>query len=207
MHILQHTSTALYLVLVNLIPLFGVLFFDWSVYSILIIYWLESAVIGFWNIMKMRKSEARSKPGEIISTRLNGKPITQMAKPAIIFFFIIHYGIFMTVHGAFVLLFFGLQTGFDADPLGIVLAAVSLFVSHGLSYKQNFIGKGEYKKKSVDRLMMEPYGRILIMHFVIIGGAFLIASFNGPEILVVLLVVLKIILDLAGHAWEHRSGS
>ena len=41
------------LLIVNLIPLFGALFLGWSLFSILIIYWLESAVIGFYTLIKM----------------------------------------------------------------------------------------------------------------------------------------------------------
>jgi len=41
------------LILSNLIPLIGVLFFGWDVSTILILYWSENVIIGFYNIFKM----------------------------------------------------------------------------------------------------------------------------------------------------------
>jgi hypothetical protein len=42
----------------NLIPLFGVLYLDWELYSIILIYWLENAVIGIFNVPKMASARA-----------------------------------------------------------------------------------------------------------------------------------------------------
>ncbi len=44
------------LIAANTIPLFGVFIFGWDVFDILLIYWLESGVIGFYNILKMIKA-------------------------------------------------------------------------------------------------------------------------------------------------------
>ena len=45
------------LVVANLIPLVGVLFFDWNVWMILVVYWLENGVVGFFNVLKMLRAE------------------------------------------------------------------------------------------------------------------------------------------------------
>ena len=37
----------------NLIPLFGVLVWDWSTFEVVILYWLENVIIGAINILKM----------------------------------------------------------------------------------------------------------------------------------------------------------
>ena len=37
----------------NAIPLIGVLFFGWSLLTILVIYWLENGIVGFWNVPKI----------------------------------------------------------------------------------------------------------------------------------------------------------
>jgi hypothetical protein len=49
--------TVLFLIAVNLIPLFGVLFFGWSLFSIMFLYWIENGIIGFFNILKSALGE------------------------------------------------------------------------------------------------------------------------------------------------------
>ena len=45
------------LIVANLVPLVGVLWFGWNVWTILIIYWLENGVVGVFNVLKMRRAE------------------------------------------------------------------------------------------------------------------------------------------------------
>jgi hypothetical protein len=47
------SRTAILLLLANLIPLVGVLFFDWSLLTILVLYWLENGIVGLWNVPKI----------------------------------------------------------------------------------------------------------------------------------------------------------
>ncbi len=47
------TPSVASLVLANLIPLVGTLFFGWSSGVILVLYWFETAVIGFYSILKL----------------------------------------------------------------------------------------------------------------------------------------------------------
>lgn len=52
----RRTSTsrsALFLLLANAVPLIGVLFFGWSLLTILVLYWLENGIVGFWNVLKI----------------------------------------------------------------------------------------------------------------------------------------------------------
>ncbi|MGB2011794.1 MAG: DUF6498-containing protein, partial [Akkermansiaceae bacterium] len=37
----------------NLIPLAGVLAWDWSIFHVVVVYWLENVIIGAINILKM----------------------------------------------------------------------------------------------------------------------------------------------------------
>ena len=47
------TRSAIVLVVANVIPIVGVLFFGWSLITILVLYWLENGIVGFWNIPKI----------------------------------------------------------------------------------------------------------------------------------------------------------
>ncbi len=45
------------LLVANLVPLVGVLWFGWNVWTILTIYWLENGVVGVFNVLKMLHAE------------------------------------------------------------------------------------------------------------------------------------------------------
>jgi hypothetical protein len=47
------SRSAVLLVVANAIPLIGVLFFGWSLWTILVLYWLENGIVGFWNVPKI----------------------------------------------------------------------------------------------------------------------------------------------------------
>jgi hypothetical protein len=47
------SRSAILLLAANLIPLVGVLLFDWSLLTILVLYWLENGIVGLWNVPKI----------------------------------------------------------------------------------------------------------------------------------------------------------
>ncbi len=106
------------LIAANAIPLFGVLFLGWNVWLILIVYWLENGVVGFFNVLKILRAEGPIDPAS--GWQMNGKPMPAVGRGAIASFFLIHYGIFWVVHGVFVLtlpIFAGIGSAFrDAGP-------------------------------------------------------------------------------------------
>lgn len=190
--------SSLSLILVNIIPLWGVIWREWDIFSIMILYWLESAVVGFFNILKMEK--------------INSYKFTPLVP-----FFIVHYAIFMFVHLFFILKFFQANLGQVTEYLeaakivfkyleSLFVSTAFLFLSHGLSFMFNFIRKREFINFSLRQQMILPYKRIIIMHLVIILVAigFVYNDYNQTLSAVVFLVVLKTIFDLSAHIFEHR---
>jgi hypothetical protein len=47
------SRSAVVLLVANLIPLVGVLFFGWSLLTILVLYWLENGIVGLWNLPRI----------------------------------------------------------------------------------------------------------------------------------------------------------
>jgi hypothetical protein len=192
------------LLIANLIPLFGVLFGGWNVFAILALYWWENVVIGVLNILKMKKAQ-----GHLItnmSMTNNGKPVVgeQAQRTFLLSFFALHYGIFTFVHGVFIAIFFFSQ---HLPFVGVAVSALSLTLSHFMSYLTNFIGNKEYLRVSPDQLFWQPYKRIIVVHVVtIIGGVFAFGQ-SDPKPLMLLMVGLKIIVDLISHLAEHRNAS
>ncbi len=184
------------LIAVNLFPLFGVLFLHWSLFAVMFLYWLESAIIGFFNIPKMVKAEGKN----TANFTINDKPISKVSKITAIPFFIIHYGMFMAVHGVFVFVLFG---PINVSAWELFLGFLFLFISHGLSYKFNFLANQEFKKVSFGEQMMKPYSRIIIMHLTILFGGAGAKALGAPPLALIVMIVIKTAIDLASHMREH----
>ncbi|MEO8581344.1 MAG: DUF6498-containing protein [Patescibacteria group bacterium] len=172
----------------NLIPLFGVIYFHWNVFSLMVLYWLENVLIGVFTVQKMKRAEA----GNLDSV--------QAERSFFIPFFTIHFGMFTLVHGIFVLIFFYSP---EASLWGIFLTFLSMCLSHFISYQTNYLGRGEYLHTSVERLFISPYPRVIVMHLTVILGGFFVLS-NHSVYALVILVILKTLADLGSHLFEHR---
>ncbi len=192
-------SSALALLAANLVPLYGVLALGWKVAPILVFYWVENLVVGFFNILKMARAQGAL--GDSYMT-LNGKPVTRDSRKALMFFFALHYGGFTLGHGVFVMVMF--SPGLRNLPGEMGLALLVLSVSHGYSYRRNFIGRGEYLNVSFARLFWQPYARVIVMHLTIIVGGALAAGLGSPLGALLVLVGLKTVIDLVSHRLERK---
>lgn len=225
---------AIALVAANAVPLAGVLFFGWSLWTILVIYWLENGIIGFWNLPRIVLAR-----GSGPATGLFPMPAYSRIGAAI--FFLFHYGIFWFVHGVFVFAlpaFAGLAqpatTGgplpgviigpqgpgfgpFDspvaaAGPFGsidgtsVAIAGLALFLSHGYSFFASYLAGREYLRASPAGQMGAPYGRVVILHMTILLGAFGIAFLGAPIAALAVFVVLKTAFDLGLQLRAHGAG-
>ena len=197
---LRLSPSALVLVAANLVPLAGVLFFGWSRVRD------AAALLG-----RERDRRGIQRPAHAVAQPDN--PLMWVAKAGMIPFFVVHYGIFTAVHGVFVLTLFGgvHERGFPGPTAffhavqgaGIWPAALALAASHAVSFAFNYIGGGEYRTAALASLMSRPYGRVMVLHGVILGGGFLVQALGAPLAAIALLVVLKTGLDLVGHLREH----
>lgn len=190
------------LIVANLVPLVGVLWYGWDVWAILIIYWLENGIVGLFNVLKMRRAGGPTDGPAGGSDRAFAIP-----------FFIMHYGMFWLVHGVFVLLLpVFAMIGTDGepdfsttlDPPALLFVLAGLFISHGASYRLNYIGRGEYLRTTASEQMFAPYGRLVVLHVTIIFGAIVIGMTGAPAAAIVVLVVLKTAFDLGLHLAAHR---
>src|SRR4029078_4183573 len=177
-------------------------------------YGLENGVVGVFNILKMAKA-AGPEPTGRAAVLYNGRPVVggSAAKAALIPFFIVHYGIFWVVHGIFILTlpqfqaFGGESAGIANDPGAVVFVLIGLTISHGVSYRFNYIRRGEYLRMSVGAQMSAPYCPLMILHITIIIGGVDIAMTGAPSAAVLILVLLKTALDLGLHLASHLSDS
>jgi len=189
------SPSTLALIGANLIPLAGVLFLDWKLGDVMVLFWAESAVIGFWNVIKLA---------------VVGKWAALFAAP----FFVGHFGGFMAGHFLFIYYLFvrginaaGPEPGVWAALLDLFVplwpALAALFISHGVSFFTNYLGRREYLGMDLKTQMGEPYKRIIVMHLTIIIGGFLTMLLRTPAAALLLLIALKTATDLYAHRKEH----
>ncbi len=190
-----------YLIIVNLIPIFGVAFFDWSLYQILLMYWLENIVIGFYTILKI----AKARGGFMFSPGNNH--LGTWFKCLIIPFFVIHFGGFTLGHGIFIYAIFGPQGLLPEVAIGLaslVIAFCLFMLSHGVSYYQNYIKNEEFLQTAPLELTIAPYSRIVVTHLSVIGGAFVFTFLGLSSLSKVVIIILKVYLDYKFHMREHQ---
>jgi hypothetical protein len=188
-------GTAVVLVAANLVPVLGVLLWGWRLADVMVLYWAESAIVAFYTLLKM------------------GVVGRWLAIPGGVFF-LGHFGAFMAIHFLFLYEIFvrGLHAGGREPPLRDALtevflplwpALLALFVSHGVSFAANFLGRHEYRSASLKALMAAPYNRVVLMQVTLIFGGGLALVLNDTRPALVLLVALKVAADLYAHRRER----
>jgi len=101
----------------------------------------------------------------------------------LILMFISAFGVFMVFHLGLIFLTIFLKSRFTFEYFDkiffenfLILIGI-LFISHLISYKINFINKKEYEKLDSERILAQPFKRVIPMSVVLIAGfAF---SFSG----------------------------
>lgn len=195
------TIADIYLILVNLVPLYGVWFLGWDANRIFLFYCLETILIGVFNVFKMlmviiwgKKVEANPK-----------EELTGIFRYFLVVFFIFHYGFFVFVQTQ---LFFVISNIVDNHSFGISYKEVweslgveghlllGLFASYYLlDLLFNFINNAQYKTAELNKLMFLPYIRIFVQQFVVIaGGVFLM--FNANSLFILFFIGIKIGIEI-----------
>lgn len=195
------------LVLANAVPLVGVISFGWDIHSLLVVYWVESGVVGIQSVLKILRATGTDDSEALPSMSFNdrsvgsfiGAPNRRIAR-----FFVSHYGGFWLVHGLFVFVLPQSFPGVRFARVDVVgLAAVGLAIYHAISYRTNFIGREEYARTGPVTLMVEPYRRVFVLHVTIVLGGFGVAALGAPVGALAVMVLAKTALDLRGHWTEH----
>ena len=197
------------LVIANVVPLIGVVLWQWDVASVVIFYWSENLILGALTLAKM----------------LHKSPLGGIFMGA---FFTVHYGGFCAVHGFIAMGLFGLKAGDAMQSLdwpfffifvelliGVIREVISvsppewiwgfaaLATSHTISLAINCFLRGEYKEQTLKTLMSAPYKRIVVLHLAILFGGWGVLALGSPMPVLVILVLLKTGLDLKLHVKEH----
>jgi len=169
---------------------------DMSLRELMLVYWMQSVIIGFSFFIRMLSLRNFSTEG----TRMNDRPIpeTPGAKRKVALFFAVHYGFFHAVYLVFIL---AERTPGDAlgAPFALALCALAFLVNHGYSLVRN-IEADRQGRPNLGTMMFLPYARIVPMHMAIIFGGLL----HGGALIWWLFAALKTGADVIMHTVEHH---
>jgi len=192
----------LFLIVANLIPVYGVWFLGWNAKEAFIVYALETLLVGFMTLLKMAVITVVRKK----DLWYNEGSTTSVSGLFFMLFFTLHYGLFACVQtsifsesaninppGTGMMHFFFHWWEYINRDIGYMLAGfvVSYFATSFIP----FITSGEYKRVSMMRVMFQPYGRIFIQQFtVILGSMFL--GFGWDKGFILVFALAKIFFDV-----------
>lgn len=183
------------LILANLIVVVWAVTEDWSLATLLWVYWCQSVSIGIFWYFKILKLKDFSTNGVLDG----GEPVqpTKQTKLEMARFFLIHFGFF---HFIYLIFLFAAFRPPKVTPI-LIMAVVFFFYQYfSFVYNRKWETKG---KPNIGKLFIFPYARVIPMHLTIIFGGFL-ASHYGTKLTLQVFILLKTMADVIMHISERR---
>jgi hypothetical protein len=187
----------LVIVALNLLPIAGVLLWDWRSFDLIFLYWMENLIIGGFCALRMIARPYRH-------------PIDLVFPLFLVPFFVLHYGAFCWGHGQFVVSMFADDAGgahlelFDAVTAALqqtpmLMAVLALVLLQAIDWIRDSHQHG-LGADGVKELMVAPYRRIVVLHLTIIFGGFIIMALGEPTTGLLMLIAIKTASDF----WHWR---
>lgn len=194
----------------NLIPLAGVLLWGWDLASILVMYWIETGVVGAINVLKIRKALALGAPigdadGEALErpiTRAGGSEASGSSVLGLIW--LLSYGFFWAILGIFVLqianggFYRGAsRTGFSGPSISVIaFGTLSLVGGQLFAYFRQYVLGRRYLTVTSLELLRDPFVRIFVILATIAAGGAGIAMAGSPVGLLGAMVAVKTAVEI-----------
>ncbi len=185
----RNDIAAILLVIANIVPVINLLVKGEPVGSILVIYWIQMMIIGFWNIIKLI---------------VIGRWSALLSAPVFILMYLSIVNIFGLIAGG--LLddqMQGTEWHENFSLWNFWWPALMFFATHGLSFYTNFLGRREDETTPWDKQLGQPILRAMPMWIAALAGGFVGSFFNTAAIAVLCVLPVKLVLDLLGHFNEH----
>ncbi len=209
------------LVISNLVLMAIGLYYKLPLFDILLIYWSETVVIGFFTFLKMVIVQFYKDPSQKMSFEANS---AEAKIAGAINVFSIFIKLFLIVISVFIISIFSLfqlvlivalfgteemQTSkeFPVQEFSTFLMGVSvIFFSHTISFIFNFIRKKEFVFLKARRLIWIPFRRVLLLALVIISGALILSQIKSDSVYVLIpYFIIKLIFDIFIDYLERKN--
>ncbi|OGR44517.1 MAG: hypothetical protein A2X35_00180 [Elusimicrobia bacterium GWA2_61_42] len=198
------------IVAANLLPLVLVALGYWGVTEILALYWIETAIVGFFTVLKVFFASApvpyhKTVTFEMLKSAPHLKTLPLLAgdlgfigKILISLFFAFPFIMFMALNGLILYLALVLvYPGASVPPLlSLKWGLLSLFLGHGAAFAADYLASGEFRRTRPGDCVNEPFHRLAIMQLTLAAGAGLSGSFGGMLYIMSVFVVAKLAIEL-----------
>ena len=195
------------IIAINLLTLVFALYMQWDVKSLVVVYWCQSVIIGFFwykrlmlicSLDEVKKTIPTFQRKKSDSNSLFSRMLNRFFENFFPNFLILHYGFFHFLYFIFLL-----ASGmFANDGWYMVPIIASTYVySHWVSFKENI--ESDKRNPDIDRVVLMPYFRIVPMHIIIILGVMFIGD-SVNWIYLSIFCVLKMFADVFMHINEHK---
>lgn len=197
------------LVIANIIPIIGVIYFGWDIFPIVYIYFLETIVIGLFGFLKIILAEGvdytieQGFISQILLSQFFPKLNSGSSKGSVLvsyFICLIFYTGLLFVLCLLVLTPSNFAKSWEPSYL---VAVAGFIISHGVSFYQNYIKNQEYAYAVPYTQMTQPFDRVMVMILVFSITAFAIYRIDVSTLTILALIIIKIIFDIIAHYQEH----
>jgi hypothetical protein len=204
----------------NLLPLAGVLAWGWDATVLLMLYWLETAAVAFWTVIRI----AMMSDAAVADTKISFRGGRRASPIGTALFIAAHAGVFMAVHFLFLWELFAGEwpqrihglTDFVSQMVigtGLWIPLVVLFLVHGVillfdagepTLRRCFRLQARAADSSANRMaVVGLYVRIFVMQSTILLGGW-IALIVGTAGALAVLVALKCAVDIGFRTLADR---
>lgn len=187
-------------VVLNLVTLLGVLAFGWPPGNVLLLFWLENAVLGVCTLVKVASAQAPSASGIQVNGRDAGSSPSLYAV-----FFTFHYGIFCVVHLVFTLIV-AIKIGVEPTFFLLGLPLILIVIRYTIETWTTWFGPGELRRHtSAQQAMVQPYPRIIVLHVsILLAFAVVITDLSQDEQLAALRERAEPTLRMLPAPWQTQ---
>lgn len=191
-------STALSILVSNLLLLIATLYFRWDGLSVFVIYIIETIIIGFYHVCKLFILGHLNHIGRI---KIDGAP-PFLGTVGTALFFMFHFGFFVFIQtmlilphesSSFIKTFLSIGNYIGGSNTWIIISFIVINLFALIKYI--FIDDA-YQGKEFNTILMEPYPRIFIQQFVVIIGGGILMIFGSSLVFVLFFILVKTLIEL-----------
>ncbi len=215
----QSSQMLLIIILIDLIPLWGVLYWGWGTMDAVYLYFFETLIICFITYLKMRRSEkliviSKHQPTSLenrlqLKSSIGKRGFGWLRWLLSVIFLLVNIPVCLIL--MMVMLYidgkgfsFSAVFGYDGGHTDLFIMSVNTFyiiislilIEHFYAYFKKFKGEKEYEYTGLLNEALAFEIRLVLQSIVMVGGIAMIFFFDFSKVMVIVLIILKTIMDV-----------